>query len=216
MTLALVSSVYGDYDDLEDPPLQDGVDDYVMVTDRFHPQISLWRQVIEPRPHLHPRMAAKIAKCRPDRYTECERTVWVDAGARLMHQGAVRWAADHGPFAQFVHPERSDITVEAEVSAGMRKYADQAVRDQAAHYKKRGLPDDFGLWATGMIVRDNTFNSPGRLMGDWWLLEQLRWTYQDQISWPYLLWKADIRPIPLTGDLWGNPHIRFTGHRSDA
>lgn len=216
MTLALVTSIYGDYDELVDPPVQDGVDDYVAVVDRHHPGTRLWRQVIEPRTHMHPRLAAKVAKCRPDWYTDCGRTVWIDGGARLLHQGAAQWAAEHGPFAQFVHPERQDIEAEAMVSAGMRKYADQPVLEQVAYYKKLGMPDNFGLWATGMIVRDNTFNSPGRLMGEMWMAEQIRWTYQDQLSWPFLLWRSVFRPSPLGGALWGNPHVQFTGHRSDA
>jgi hypothetical protein len=215
MTLALVTSIYGDYDTLTDPPEQEGVTDYVAIVDRHHANVNRWRQVIQPRHHMHPRLAAKVAKCRPDWFTDCSRTVWIDGGARLLHHGAAQWAADHGPFAQFVHPQRDDVTDEAEVSAGMAKYANQRVLEQAAHYKAEGLPDHFGLWATGMIVRDNTFTSPGRLMGDAWLVEQIRWTYQDQLSWPFLLWRSAFRPVALDGNLWGNPHISFTGHSSE-
>jgi hypothetical protein len=212
MTIALITSIYGDYDELVDPPEQDGVDEYIAVVDRHYAGCQRWMQIVEPRSHLHPRMAAKVAKCRPDLYTNAETTVWIDGGARLLHGGVAQWAASHGPYAQFVHPERDDISAEAEVSAGMEKYANQPVLDQAAHYKKQGLPDGFGLWATGMLVLPRKWD----LLGDEWLTQQLRWSYQDQISLPFVLWQMDMKPNPLLDNLWGNRHVQFTGHRSSA
>ena len=217
-TVALVTSIYGDYDHLVDPPKQHGVDDYVAVVDRFHDGCSLWRQVVEPRPHLHPRMAAKVAKCLPWRYTDAETTIWVDGSARLLHEEVASWAIAHGPFAQFRHPARDDILAEAHVSAGMRKYEGQPVVEQAVYYQSLGLPKNFGLWACGFIVRRNPLTSRARLarFGQEWLTEQMVWSWQDQISEPYLLWRQHYRPADLDGDLWGNPHVCFAGHRSEA
>jgi hypothetical protein len=212
--IALVTSIYGDYDTLEDPPEQDGVDEYIAVVDRPYDGCSLWRQVIEPRPHQHPRLAAKVAKCRPDLYTDAPFTVWIDGSARLRHQGVAFWAAAHlgEPIAQFVHPERDDFHAEAEVSAGIEKYKGQTCLEQAGTYRKDGMPDKFGLWATGLIVRNHQA-LPVRF-GNQWLVEQLRWTYQDQISEPYLLWRNGIDVSPLPGYLWNNDHVGFGAHAS--
>jgi TOD1/MUCI70, glycosyltransferase-like domain len=218
MSVALVTSIYGDYDELVDPPKQIGVDEYVAIVDREYPSSSLWRQVIEPRPHMHPRLAAKVAKCLPWRYTDADVSVWVDGGARLKHEGVAEWAAEFAPFAQFEHPERDDVTAEAEVSAGIEKYQHQPVLAQVAHYREQGMPQGFGLWATGMIVRERPSQARGRQVsfGRDWLTEQMVWSYQDQLSEPYLFWRAHFKPNVLDGNLWNNPHIAFTGHRSSA
>jgi len=214
VTVALVTSIFGDYDSLVDPPEQEGVDEYIAVVDRHHDGCSRWRQIVEPRPYLHPRMAAKVAKCRPDLYTDADVTVWIDGGARLLHEGAIAWAVGHGGIiAQFVHPERDDISAEADTSFPLRKYEGQQIIEQAAHYKKQGLPDHWGLWACGFIVRHT--KSLGHRLGNYWLAEQLRWSWQDQISEPYLLWRNMLRPVPLDGSLWSNPHVRFTGHATE-
>ena len=156
-------------------------------------------------------MAAKVAKCCPWLYTDANTTVWMDGGARLQHPGAVEWAVAHGQYAQWLHPERTDVTDEAKVSAELNKYRDQPVVEQAAWYHTDGLPDDWGLWACGFMVRPRWWP-----LAEPWLVEQMRWSWQDQLSLPWLLWKLGIRPTPLEGSLWNNPHVRFTGHASDA
>ena len=214
MTVALVTSIYGDYDTLVDPPEQEGVDEYIAVVDRHHDGCSRWTQLVEPRAHLHPRMAAKVAKCRPDLYTDADVTVWMDGGARLADEQSIKWAVGHGGvIAQFRHPERDDVSAEADASYPLRKYEGQRVVEQAAHYKAAGLPDHWGLWACGLIVRHT--QELGHRFGNYWLAEQLRWSWQDQISEPYLLWRNMLRPVPLDGSLWSNPCIRFTGHVSE-
>jgi hypothetical protein len=215
VTIALVTSIYGNYDHLTDPPEQEGVIDYVAVVDEVKAGPSLWRQIVEPRPHMHPRLAAKVAKCCPLLYTDADYTVWVDGSARLKHKGVAKWAVDQlglAHAAQFPHPDRIDIDPEAVVSMGMGKYNGQSCMDQAAYYKKQGLPQNFGLWATGFIARPRWAGMDRR-----WLAEQIRWSYQDQISLPYVYWLTNGPPaLLLEGNLWSNPHVYFDAHFSGA
>lgn len=212
----IISSVYGDYDQPEFTPQSVPVD-CVMVTDGLTEIPEGWSTVIEPRPHMHPRLAAKVAKCRPDLYTSDDITIWVDASIVLRPRFA-EWVLDeldeHG-LAQLPHPVRQSIVDEAEVSAGMEKYANQAVLAQATYYvQQRSHPPAWGMWATGIIARRrSTVNST---LGARWLAEQVRWTYQDQISQPFVLHDMGVRPHDLTGPLWHHPHFTVRGHRSDA
>lgn len=217
MSVALITSLYGDLDTLTDPPVVKGVDDYIAVTDRTH-DTGMWRQVIEPRRHISNRLASKIPKCLPHRYTACDWVIWIDASATVRADVA-EWAVEHldgtdCPVAQFRHPERDDIGDEAKVSAGMRKYAGLMVEEQAAHYFTRGFPRYWGLWATGIMVRRR--HAWSTLFGKAWLAEQVRWSYQDQVSEPYVLWRmGETRPVELNGSLWHDPHVHFGGHHTD-
>jgi TOD1/MUCI70, glycosyltransferase-like domain len=214
VTVVAITSLYGDLDVLNSPPPLDDVDDYIAVTDRDHGP-KLWRQVIDPRRHISNRLASKIPKCLPHLYTNADIVVWFDASATVRGDAAT-WAASHlgaSPVAQFVHPERDDIADEAKVSAGMRKYQGLMVEEQAAHYKSLGMPDSWGLWATGLMARRQGFWS--EWFGEQWLREQTLWSYQDQVSEPYVLWRCGIRPAAFDGSLWHDPHVIFGGHRSD-
>lgn len=154
-------------------------------------------------------MASKVARCRPDLYSDAEITIWLDASARLNPDSVEQLveALGDSDIAQFIHPDRSDIGPEADFSLKMRKYHGHPLDAQVAHYRSAGFPVDFGLWACGCIVRRNTAQM--RDFGNAWLLEMMRWSWQDQISEPFVLWSMGIRPTTLPGDLWSNPIVGF-------
>lgn len=160
----------------------------------------------------HPRVIAKEPKLRPWRYGDGP-WIWIDGSAEITSATFVNdvLAAVDGPLGQFVHPHRDCIYPEAEVSATMLKYEKVPVLEQANHYRSIGHPADWGLWATGVIVYREPLEA---LAGRWWT-EIDRWGYQDQISQPVALKACGLRPDPLPYELWGNPWIRWYGHRSD-
>lgn len=216
----VISSCYGSYDMIDPPPAQTtDVAEWLMVTDT--PGCAPgWREVIEPRPHLHPRMAAKVAKCLPWQYTNAESIIWADAACRFLKDTTVEWLMDQSKdhtLTQFDHPWRQCISTEAQASVGMPKYDGQPVIRQAAHYIEHGHLLDWGLWATGLIVR--------RLHGSWseqenltefgleWLAEQCRWTYQDQISEAVVLRRRGMRPHCFDAPLHGSGWVEWLNHR---
>lgn len=214
-TVTVISSVYGGYDTPCALPPQDHPHDAILVTDIDY-EVPGWRTVVEPREHLHPRMAAKFAKCRPDLYTDAKVTIWIDASFQVLRPDFVSWCVQQigvHPIAQIRHPERQRITDEADVSSKMLKYQGQAVREQARHYLSVDYPDGWGMWATGLIVRRRT--SQTMLFGSEWLHEQIRWTYQDQISEPPILAAMAMRPVDLETELWSSPFFTVRGHASD-
>lgn len=210
MRVAVVSAIYGAYDLPAQHAPQTVDAEFVLVADRELAAPG-WRVVAEPRPHMHPRLAAKVPKCRPDWYADADAYLWLDGSATLTRSDSLEQLLTvGGPLAQFVHPERQSIVEEAAVSAMMTKYQGQPVEGQAAWYVKRGHRHDWGLWATGCILyrRAYDFATVGRA----WLTEQLRWTYQDQISQPYVLAGYGFRPSPLPGNLWRNDFVAFRRH----
>lgn len=205
MTVAIVSSVYGGYDQPAAPVTQDIDCEFILVTDREGAGWP-WEVILEPRPGLHPRLAAKVAKCRPDHYTDAEATVWVDGHLHITSPGFARWATaplSHADLAQLAHPQRRSLLEEAALSATLAKYRGLPVGAQIASYLQRGYPESWGLWATGLIARRT---SPAvKAFGDGWLAEQVRWTVQDQLSEPPLLYWSDLAIATLDGPLLGHP-----------
>lgn len=212
MRVAVVSSLYGGYDQPTPPAPQDLGCEWLLVADREY-DCPPWKTIVEPRPTLPPRLAAKVAKCRPDHYTDAEATIWVDGHVRITHPSFARWATaplEHADLAQLRHPHRQSLLEEAALSATLPKYAGQPLAAQVASYLQRGYPDSWGLWAAGIIARRT---SPQiRAFGDAWLGEQVRWTLQDQLSEPPLLYWSDLELAELDGPLLGHSLFSLTRH----
>ena len=75
------------------------------------------------------------------------------------------------------------------------------------------MPEHFGLWATGSIARRHTDRI--RVLGDAWLDEMERWTIQDQVSLPYLLWRDGIVPGTFGIDQLDNDMVVVMAHAQE-
>ena len=210
--LAAVCAIYGGYDLI--PPVPMGVDDAVLITDV--PVRSGWRNVVEPS-DAHPRLAAKRPRCRPDLYTDCEASLWMDGSVHVLDERfiqLVRSKLEQHEFALWNHPEDRDCFLqEAEHCHDWPKYRDGPLLAQAQHYLSEGMPEHFGLWATGSIARRHTPRMAA--LGDAWLEEMERWTIQDQVSLPYLLWRDGIVPGTFGIDQFDNDMVVIMAHAEE-
>ena len=223
-SLALITAVYGAYDGVKPAPR--GFDECVLVTDRQSPRVFKrfrgWNVVRLPMKDVAPRVAAKVPKCRPDWFTGASASVWVDGSFRIRDERfaeVARSMLSEDPLSVSDHPEsvagptwkaRNCFYDEAAFSAPRPKYRGQPVVAQAEHYLKLGMPREWGLWALGIIARRHTQQT--REFGLEWLLEIERWTVQDQVSFPYLLWKYGIRPSTWPFHQLRNDLVEFVKH----
>ena len=209
MTVAVVCCTLGGYDAPEGLPEQTVPYQSTYISDEHAMSWSGHRDA-------HPRLLAKVPKCRPDLYTNTDVNIWIDGSFRVKSPRFVEWCVEQlgaADLAMFRHPHRNGIIAEAEVSKQMTKYQGHPVQDQATSYIARGFQGTPGLWATGLIVSRPTKRI--RQLGDAWLREQLRWTWQDQISLPPLLEELDIEPVALDGPLVGNHLFDIRAHRRE-
>jgi len=206
----LITAVYAGYDIPKPACPQEGLDcEHVLVTD--DPGIRDghlgWRVVLEPRPGTHPCRAAKHAKFRPWEYTDAPASAWIDGSVRVTSASfAAEALALADPVAQFAHPDRDCIYDEAAVSAGIGKYAAEPVGAQAACYRIAGHPEHWGLWAATVIARRHTPQVVA--LGARWTAEVDRWSFQDQVSEPYVLRNLGLRPAILPGNYRSNEWLR--------
>jgi hypothetical protein len=210
---AIVSSIYGFYDALKPVFPQEGLDvEWVLVTDdeTIRGWSLGWRVVYEPQPELHPCRAAKYPKFLPWLYTAAEQSIWVDGSVRVRSAVfAAQALAMAGPVAQFAHPDRDCILAEAQVSQLLPKYAAEPVMEQARHYLDAGHPEHWGMWATTVIARQHT--DTVRELGGRWAAAVEAWSFQDQISQPYLLRELGLRPSVLPGHYRDNEWLKVEG-----
>lgn len=214
---AVVSALYGGYDTLKPTLPQYGYGDdsvdWVLVTDDVSIRSGTlgWRVVHLPRPGVHPNRAAKQPKLFPWEFTPAPASVWIDASFRVTSPDFVRDVLDLAqPIAQFVHPWRDCAYAEAEESAKLAKYAGEDFEPQVKEYRHLRHPENWGLWATGVIARQH--GDPHVInMSDYWSEMIDLWTFQDQVSQPVALRFYGLRPAPLTGTHFANPWLTYEG-----
>lgn len=210
MRVALVSACYGAYDPIRALPEGHGFDDAVFVTDSKDVATEGWRVVVEPSEEA-PRLAAKRPKMMPWLYTDCDAAVWLDASFEVVDSGFSKWVRpllEANDFIVWTHPEgRFGIEQEAPVCWDWPKYAGYDMRGQLAAYMADGMPERWGLFACGTVGW--RFTEEAQRLGELWLEENRRWSIQDQVSLPYLLWREGKRFGVWPANEYQNPFVRL-------
>jgi O-antigen biosynthesis protein len=180
-------------------------------TDR--PLVSkTWKIIQRPAVAGSPRMNAKHYKMAVPDAGPNDISVWIDASIRVtdVHEmvKVIKAALKGHDLALFKHPERTSVYDEAVVSMNLPKYAGLPLLKQADTYIAAGLPADAGLWAGGVIARRHHAQRVN-FEKEWWA-ENVEWSYQDQLSLPYVLWKNNIKPGVIPGSVYGTKFHTWT------
>jgi hypothetical protein len=117
----------------------------------------------------------------------------------------------------FEHSERDNIKEEANTSITLQKYNKQNLNNQIEFYYSNGYKTN--LYESGFMIYKNNFII-NKLMNDWWN-EIIKYSYQCQLSLPYILFKNNIKPYLLNekqfvkgknisyGSIWKNNLIGY-------
>lgn len=160
----------------------------------------------------HPAEAMAVVGC------DADITIWLDGSMEIKVGGQEfvdRCLAALGDddWSVMRHPWRACLFEEAVYSSTLIfRYDPAAMMRQHDHYLEAGHPRDWGLFATGHMVRRQ--NELVEIAGEEWWDENLTWSHQDQISLPWIFqefgtdqalkWNADLP----WGELW---HLRAHG-----
>lgn len=193
MSIIFYTALFGQHTDLKEFDRK-GFQCFCFTDD---PELTshTWTIIQQPRVGT-PRMDAKWPKMNPETLGLPLRTgdfsIWVDASIQITDIELMARACCRGDLSLFKHPERGSIGEEVAASIAMPKYANMPLAAQANAYLAEGLPD-FNLWAGGVISRRHGVEA-NVLLGLKWYHECRRWSPQDQISLPYVMWKLDMSP----------------------
>jgi hypothetical protein len=208
--ISLLTAIFGGFDEV--PPKPDGFDEYILVSDV--PIKSDWQNVVLGQGG-DPRLSSKVPKFRPDLFVSHQSSVWMDASLRDPKKWLAKASTqllENFDIGLFRHPDRSTVAEEVGLSLSLFKYHKMPLMAQLQRYTDSGFRDEGGLWACGVIARNH--NDLNRRLGDRWLIENICWSTQDQISLPFLLEQLNIVPGSFEEGLWTGP-LQWHGHKHD-
>jgi Protein of unknown function (DUF616) len=236
MHAVVYTAIFGDYDTLKWPAPQNESCDFICFTDAKMPSCRHGWKFIRVRRNesVHPRMQAKRFKLlshrifpggrlawRYDPFSMRRRvdlSIWIDASLHIKNSAFVskmRDALGEADWAMFAHPDRDCIYEEARVSATMAKYFGLPIMSQVEAYGSK-VPHHGGLFACGVIVRREPAQEKIVRANKIWWNENLKWTYQDQLSLPYILrTSGDCHPRHIPGNLWSNEWFDHMPHNAN-
>lgn len=218
MKTIIYTAIYGGYDTLRDQPKQLLDTDYVCFSDS-NVTSKAWSTNYLQLNESSDRMNAKFLKLQPHKVPglkEADLLIWVDGTANILTEDftlEIIKLLDDKDIMAFRHPEGRDcIYQEATYCKHMPKYMNQPIQEQVDHYRALEYPEHNGLYACGMMVYRLTPKLIEFL--DRWWAENKTWTYQDQLSFPFLLWllKKDFKVLEL--NQYNNHLIDFKGQHS--
>jgi len=130
-------------------------------------------------------------------FKEAEYSIYVDGNIRII--GDLKpliqeFKESRAALGVFKHQHRTTIFQEVEACVEFGKFDEQdeqRVKEQLKTYTESGMPLDQPLTDNGVIFRWHQHPMLSKAMSSWW--EQLQdFSKRDQISLPYVIWKADL------------------------
>ncbi|XME03789.1 glycosyltransferase domain-containing protein [Lachnospiraceae bacterium C1.1] len=208
-SLVVYTAITGGYDVLNIPLYRDDKITYVCFSNDRNLKSDFWNIEYIEDPNINNIMLSKRFKIHPERYfKEYEISVWVD-GKFLIRDDLRRYINKYikkSPILCFPHPERNCIYDEAACCIAEHKGVKKDLVRQISHYYNGGYPFDAGLFEMGCIVRNHNDENVIRLMNAW-EEEIIKYSYRDQISFPYVCWKMNLYPDISDLDINDNDYL---------
>ena len=227
--IAVYTTIFNDYAKLYNIPVQSVDADFYCITDDINaimaqpspggrdPKSPRWQLILVSYPNhgLHPRMRAKFFKMFPweaAALSGYDTVIFIDGSIEITSGDFVKFMVESctGDIALYRHPQRDCIYEEAKASQELIKYIGQDINAQTNFYMQL-YPPHGGLWACGVMVRKIGSPRIRELMAKWWW-ENIKWTYQDQISFPVICKLMGILPEAIPGHQYKNPFFKIHWH----
>lgn len=161
---------------------------------------------------------SRIPKIKPHLYFEnYDYSIYIDGSTTILRpiRGLVEKFLGDSSFAMRHHDKRSCVYEEGKKIIEMYetnpKDTPESVNGHLDFYKSINFPENFGLFATGVLIRNHNDPRVIKCMNSWWDMYS-KGSIRDQLSLPYSFWKNDFDPEILPQKIF-DQYFRHSRHR---
>ncbi len=214
-SIVVYTAIAGNYDSLKEQPhtATQGVD-FVAFLDEPR-QSKTWRPRAIHTDFRDPIRDAKIHKILSHIYfPDALYSLWIDGSVTIRFPFSIRrlielYLADCD-LAVFQHKSRTCIYQEAGVCLQRRLDDPAIIWCQICRYTQEGYPSNAGLPECTVVLRRHT--DTVKAFNEAWWDEITRGSKRDQLSFPYVAWKAGLRYGTFPGSISDNPLFHCDRH----
>jgi hypothetical protein len=219
--VAVYTSVVTDFEHLGKHVYEDGVD-YIYISDGTTAPIEKdkWQiHVLKDFDHLNPRRLAKLPKLNPyffDFLRQYDYLVWIDGDMEIIHPHFVEEIMSHLDNGMVMSPhfDGRDCAY-GEATIRPAKYLTEPLDEQVSYYRSRGLPEHSGLFEGGVFARDMS-HQKAKELGMQWYIHNMVFSYQDQVSLPFIMWDMDYYPSVLPESFRKFNWVHINAHKHEG
>jgi hypothetical protein len=193
--LVVYTAIFADYDVLTDPKSIDDSIHYVCFTDNASLSSEIWDIILVHDNITHPGLANRWVKTHPHvLFPEFEYSLYIDGNISINRsiRELVDAHMDEHLLAAPIHPVHSNIEKEAEVCIQKSKGDENTINSQLKKYSKMGFSGQTTLTENNILIRKHNNKKIVDLMQYWWN-EITVHSSRDQLSFPFVLWKHDVK-----------------------
>lgn len=212
--IAVYTCIIGRYDSLQEPLIQPDNIDYYAITDFDIPKDSKWKRIdvsdFNEVKGFTPALKNRYFKINPHKiFKNYKYSIYVDGNFRICSDLTehIHRISEYG-LSNFKHSKRTCVYEEAKVCKILKKETEDNINAYVERIKKEGFPENYGLLACDILVREHHNETCIMLMEDWWS-EFKNHVKRDQLSLPFVLFKHGIKPEAIQ-KLGGDVHKEYS------
>lgn len=218
-TLVVYTAVTGGFKNALRPPVNwEDPDErdiqLVCISDCLFKAPAPWALVPPLWEHADPRRTARWHKLLPHRiWPEATYWLWMDGNQQLACNPWMlvdKFMADTS-VVSYKHPQRGDVYDEAEACIRLEKDDPGTIKVQITRYRQDKYPPKSGLTETTIMLRRNTPKVCE--MNEAWWAEMKQGSCRDQLSFDYVMWKAELNRGVIPGQRDRPKFFNYFAHR---
>ena len=185
--------------------------DYICFTDDDQVTSDFWeiRLIPEELKELDIRRQSRAIKIRPHLYlADYDYSIYIDANCDLTIFPQV----NDNLLTVNRHEVRNCLYAEANAVQKLGLEDPVVLTQQTTRYREFGVPGNAGLWHCNYIGRHHNNPTCIAMMEDWWE-EVCNYSWRDQISFAYVMWKYKYNPLPVGYGCETSGHIKYGRQR---
>ncbi|PTB99330.1 hypothetical protein C9993_03465 [Marinobacter sp. Z-F4-2] len=194
--LVIYTALFGDYDNLVDPPEEYRGCDFVCFTDQRQLKSKVWEIRIIEHCDLPPNLMNRRYKMLPHLFfSDYTYSLYIDSNVGFKVNPILKISdLNKNHIMVYEHQFRKSIAEEAKECARLGYHNLFKFCTQLKRYFIAGFDvNRSGLYECNIIYRRHNDIQVESAMEDWWR-EYVNGVKRDQISFPYILWKHSLKP----------------------
>lgn len=162
---------------------------HILFTDNPDIKAPGW-QIVDVEKTKDQRLQRKIKILGHEALEKYDVTVYIDAAITLKSTFSTILNRYTKGFIIGAHPKRKCVYAEGLAVKEQNKAPKELVNKQISEYYDNDFPSNFGMWSSGVLIRDKSLKEFNEI----WHSKLEQHSHRDQLSLPWAVWKTGIRP----------------------